>query len=258
MAMTTPRPAALAAVALGAALLAGCASDAGNPTAVMQAREAYTAAATDPTVAQRAPLELRKAEQALREAQEAQEEGAGSEEVTNKAYIATRQAQVARETAALKSARETVEGAETTRLQVRNAELERQIRELQAEQTERGLVMTLGDVLFATGRADLTPGAMNRVDRLAAFLQRYPARTVRIEGHTDSTGGSATNLHLSEERAAAVQQALVARGISPSRITAVGYGAAQPVASNSSDAGRQANRRVEIVIPDEGTFAENR
>ncbi|WP_035692904.1 OmpA family protein [Azospirillum halopraeferens] len=243
---------------LAGGVLAGCASDPGNPTALLQAREAYMAAATDPAVAERAPLELRRAETALRAAEAAQSSGDGADEVAHRSYVAARQAEVARETAAMRSARATVAGAETARLEARNTALEQQLRALQAEQTERGLVMTLGDVLFATGRAELTPGALTRIDRLAEFLHRYPGRTVRIEGHTDSTGSSAVNLRLSEDRAAAVQQALIDRGVGRERIAIAGYGAARPVATNATDAGRQSNRRVEIVLPDQGTVAEVR
>lgn len=136
--------------------------------------------------------------------------------------------------------------------QERNAELQRELQELQATQTERGLVLTLGDVLFDTAQADLKPGAANSVDRLAQFMQNYPDRAVRIEGHTDARGSDETNRVLSERRANAVRDALLARGVSVNRIVAVGMGEAYPVASNETAAGMQQNRRVEIVISDEG------
>lgn len=166
--------------------------------------------------------------------------------------------QIAQETAGVKGAQAVVANADSYRLQARNSELEQQLRDLQAARTERGLVMTLGDILFTTGKAELTSGAYDRVDRLAQFMQRYPARTVKIEGHTDSTGNADGNLRLSESRAQAVRDALTARGVNPSRIAALGYGEAQPVASNGSDAGRQQNRRVDIVISDDGAIAQTR
>lgn len=129
------------------------------------------------------------------------------------------------------------------------ARLKAQIRDLKAEQTERGWVLTLrSDVLFDSGSATLKPGARRAVDNLAQFMDRYPEREIAIEGFTDSVGAHEANRRLSESRAAAVKKALVARGIEPSRIDARGYGPAFPVASNETPTGRQLNRRVEIVI----------
>ena len=245
-------------VSLGAlaTALAGCATPADTP-AVVQARQTYSTAAANPEVASNATLELRRAEESLRLAEAQRNEG-NTAEVDHQAYLATRQLQIAQEVAALKGAQQVVANADTYRLQARNTELEQQLRELQAERTERGLVMTLGDVLFATGSARLTTGAETRLDRLAQFMQRYPDRTLRVEGYTDSTGSSATNLRLSEERAMAVRDALAARGVNPGRIVAQGFGEAQPVSSNATDAGRQQNRRVDIVISDTGSVAETR
>jgi outer membrane protein OmpA-like peptidoglycan-associated protein len=128
------------------------------------------------------------------------------------------------------------------------AELAAQLRELQARQTDRGLVLTLGDVLFDSGQATLKPGAASTIDRLAAFLSRAPDRSVAIEGHTDGVGAESYNLSLSENRANAVKAALVAKGIPADRVITVGKGEGQPVASNDNAAGRQQNRRVEIIV----------
>ena len=92
-------------------------------------------------------------------------------------------------------------------------QLASRLRELQAKETERGLVVTFSDVLFDVGRAELRPGALARVDQLASVMREYPERNVLIEGFTDSTGSQATNQELSERRAMSVRQALVARGI---------------------------------------------
>src|SRR5690606_21166040 len=116
------------------------------------------------------------------------------------------------------------------------------------KQTERGLVMTLSGIVFETDKAALKPGAMDNIDRLAKFLKQHPERTVRIEGHTDSTGSAEHNLELSRQRAEAVRDELVARGISRDRIQTIGRGETTPIASNQTAAGRQLNRRVEIVI----------
>jgi outer membrane protein OmpA-like peptidoglycan-associated protein len=119
---------------------------------------------------------------------------------------------------------------------------------LQAKQTDRGLVLTLGDVLFDTGQATLKPGAMSTIQRLAEFLRESPERGVTIEGHTDSVGADSYNMLLSENRARSVSSALSGQGIPTDRIVAVGKGESTPVAGNDSAAGRQQNRRVEIIV----------
>ncbi|MEO8717956.1 MAG: OmpA family protein [Burkholderiales bacterium] len=131
-----------------------------------------------------------------------------------------------------------------------NKRLAAQLEEMKAKKTERGMVLTLGDVLFDTGRSDLKPGAMRTLGQLAAFLNENPERNVIIEGHTDSTGSAAYNQALSEQRALAVKNALAGRGIAGERISAVGFGPGKPVASNDTAAGRQQNRRVEVILPD--------
>lgn len=130
----------------------------------------------------------------------------------------------------------------------RAAKLQQELADLQAKQTERGMVLTLGDVLFDTGRAELKAGAFSTVDRLATFLRENPERGVAIEGHTDSVGSDSFNQGLSERRAEAVRAALTSRGIDAARVTAKGLGKSAPVASNASAEGRQRNRRVEIII----------
>jgi outer membrane protein OmpA-like peptidoglycan-associated protein len=142
--------------------------------------------------------------------------------------------------------------------QERAQNLEQELEQLEARNTERGLVLTLGDVLFDTGQSTLKPGAVSTIDRLAQFMGDYPERSVRIEGHTDSVGSDATNQRLSEQRAMAVRDALVARGVAGARIQTVGYGEARPIASNDTDGGRQQNRRIEVVVSGEqGGFGDS-
>jgi len=128
------------------------------------------------------------------------------------------------------------------------AELQRQVDTLQAKPTDRGLVLTLGDVLFTTGRADLKTGASGNLNRLVAFLDKYPDRTVAIEGYTDSVGSEEYNQGLSERRADSVKSYLAGQGIDAIRISASGKGESDPVSGNDSAAGRQQNRRVEVII----------
>jgi outer membrane protein OmpA-like peptidoglycan-associated protein len=131
----------------------------------------------------------------------------------------------------------------------RATQLEQELAALKAKETERGLVLTLGDVLFEFNRADLKPGTMQKLYPLVTFLQENPTRNVVIEGHTDNIGSDAYNQDLSERRAEAVRSFLIQNGIRAERVTAQGRGKSYPVASNDTEAGRQQNRRVEIVIP---------
>jgi outer membrane protein OmpA-like peptidoglycan-associated protein len=142
-----------------------------------------------------------------------------------------------------------IAGGEAARLR---AELEG----LQAKQTDRGMVLTLGDVLFNSGRSELRPAALRTVERLADFMQQRAKLSVLIEGHTDNVGADAYNVNLSQQRADSVSSVLGARGIGSQRVRSHGLGESYPSASNDSAGGRQQNRRVEIVFSDEnGQFA---
>jgi outer membrane protein OmpA-like peptidoglycan-associated protein len=191
---------------------------------------------------------------------QAREEAARAEAERNRiiAESRTREAEVA-QLAAAEAARELDVQARAVEEQTRATQaaeqraldLERELEQLEARDTDRGLVLTLGDVLFDSGEASLLPGAVTTIDRLAQFMGDYPERSVRIEGHTDSAGDEEANQRLSERRAGAVRDALVARGIDAARIAAVGYGEVRPVASNDTPGGRQQNRRIEVVVSDE-------
>ncbi len=137
--------------------------------------------------------------------------------------------------------------------ELRNAELKTQLDDLNAKQTERGLVITLGDVLFDTNKAELKSGATQTLQKLAGFLKKYPERQLQVEGYTDSTGSPDHNQALSDRRANAVRSVLTSMGISADRITTRGYGPESPVASNDTASGRQMNRRVEIILSDDTT-----
>ena len=128
------------------------------------------------------------------------------------------------------------------------AELQRQIDTLKAEATERGIVLTLGDVLFATASSTLQSGAGENLDKLVAFLEKYPERRAQIEGHTDNVGSPEYNQTLSLQRAKSVREYLTDAGIPAQRLGVAGMGLDKPIADNDSGLGRQRNRRVEVVI----------
>ena len=140
---------------------------------------------------------------------------------------------------------------QTADAQARAMQLEEQLRALNAKKTDRGMVVTIGDVLFDSGRAELKPGSARDMSKLADFFKANPQRTALVEGFTDSVGSEAANQDLSNRRAAAVQAALADMGVDRQRITSRGYGKAHPVAGNDNASGRQMNRRVEIVLSDE-------
>lgn len=138
--------------------------------------------------------------------------------------------------------------ARVERRDVRLAELQAQLVDLQAKQTDRGMVVTLGDVLFDTGKSTLLPASRNSMEKLATYFKAHPDQRATIEGYTDSVGSAASNQALSQRRADAVMSALVALGVPSDRFTTRAYGEEQPVASNDTSAGRQLNRRVEILF----------
>lgn len=170
---------------------------------------------------------------------------------TNEAnQAAVNAAQAQREAAEAQRKAEEARAA-TADAQNRAALLESQLADLAAKKTDRGMVITLGDVLFATGQANLTASGLRTAQKLAEVLRQNPQRTVLVEGFTDSVGGDAYNQQLSERRGMAVREALFQMGISSERISVRGYGEAYPVAPNDTATNRQLNRRVEIVLSDE-------
>jgi outer membrane protein OmpA-like peptidoglycan-associated protein len=177
----------------------------------------------------------------------------------NAAKMATSEALSERDQAALQAAQANAQAAQASQeASLANQQaaqsnqdamrLQAELDALKAKPTPRGLVMTLGDVLFDTGKAELNPGAGRKLDQLAQFLSEHPDRRVEIDGFTDSVGTDSYNEDLSRRRADAMKSALTVRGIDASRISTQGYGKAYPVADNNDSGGRQMNRRVEVVI----------
>ena len=278
------RPSALLLV-LVPLIAVGCGGPPRANALLDEARQAHATAAGDAEIAANAPVALQEATEALRRAEAVWQNKEGTDLVEHHAYLARQRVRIAEETARLNAVQREVEQLRNERQQVvlearaaeaeaaqRRAEAEReraeaaraeaeaaltraqqlaeQVNELEAELTRRGLVLTLGDVLFDTGQATLKPGAERTIGALVTFLNENPERSVLVEGFTDSVGGTEFNLGLSQRRADAVRTALVERGIPGTRIRTRGYGQEYPVASNDTAAGRQQNRRVEIVISD--------
>jgi outer membrane protein OmpA-like peptidoglycan-associated protein len=251
--------------------------------ALEQARTAYTQAEQTPAVVAHAPVPLQEANQALRRAERVWTDDHDAEEVQHLAYLATQRVEIAkaaaekhlaeaqiqqsteerdqvlldaRTRAAQRATQEATQAQQQAQIATSQAQaatsqvqqLQQELAALQSKQTDRGLVLTLGDVLFETGKADLRPGALRNLYPLVTFLQKYPERRVVIEGHTDSVGSDASNLDLSQRRADAVRDFLLQNGVHAAQMSTRGYGKASPVASNNTAEGRQQNRRVELII----------
>lgn len=267
------------------ALLAACASAPQRNDQLEQARSEVQTLSADPLAQQAANNDVEAARSSLNQADTAFQQKRPPEEVDQLAYLAMRHAQAGEARIAEARARQQVAQAQKDRdqilLQARERETQQakaeaatarntaaatqaeltnarqELQSLQAKQTDRGMVMTLSDVLFDTGRATLKPGATRDLDRLAQALKDNPNTRVKIEGFTDSVGSDSYNQGLSERRAQAVADALQMRGVPAARLQAEGLGKEFPVASNDSQAGRQQNRRVEIVFSDDsGRFAQ--
>lgn len=150
----------------------------------------------------------------------------------------------AKEEAAKAEAERAKRAAEVLRAQL----LDQFNRILETRDTPRGLVVTMADVLFDTGKYDVKPATREQLAKLTGILLAHPGLKLEVEGHTDSTGSDEVNQKLSEQRATTVRDYLVAQGLAGDAITAVGFGKAAPIADNATAAGRQKNRRVELIV----------
>lgn len=189
----------------------------------------------------------------LRSRQEAERQRAEAD-AARAAQAQAAQAQAAQAQAALAQAALAQQADQSQQLNQEIQKLQSEIADMKVQQTNRGWVLTLGnEVLFDSGSATLKPGAQRAIDNLARFMQDHKDRSIAIEGFADAQGSEEYNQRLSERRAEAVKQALAGKGVDASRLETRGYGEAYPIASNDNPTGRQLNRRVEIVIPSEGT-----
>ena len=204
-------------------------------------------------------------ETAKRKAAEADVSAAGAERNKIRLSARTREAENAQFNAEMsqQEAERSQQQAQMYQQQAQSAEmradaLKSQLSALNAKKSERGLIVTLGDVLFDTNRAQLKSGGVRAVQKLADVLKQYPQRNIVIEGFTDSVGSDSHNQELSERRANAVRDTLMNMGVDSTRITTRGYGEGFPVAGNDNEAGRQMNRRVDVVISDESGNIKSR
>ncbi len=267
------------AIAIGALFgLAACASAPQPNAALDNARAQVQAAESDPNVPKYAALDMEAAKKQLEMANAAalSHDEAG---IAQPAYLAAQTARLAQAHAAAKADDARVAAGQTERDQIQlsartrevttaklattaalgqrdqateqSARLQAEVDQLKATPTPRGLVLTLGDVLFDTGRAQLNSGSGRELDQLAQFLAEHPARRIQIDGFTDSVGSDSYNQDLSQRRADAVKMSLISRGVDASRINSIGYGKGFPIADNADSGGRQLNRRVEVVIGDD-------
>ena len=200
-----------------------------------------------------AAAEASTAEKAKKEAEASQARALSEAEKAERSKKEAEQARL--------QSREEADKAEKARRETEQAKAEidqflKDLSDLQGKMTERGIVLTMGDVLFSFGKADLSAGAVRNLDKITGFLEKHPDRNLLIEGHTDSIGSDEFNQALSQKRADAVKEALVGKGIVPDRIATKGYGKKFPVAGNDTESGRQMNRRVEVVILNEGVKPE--
>ena len=197
----------------------------------------------------------READAALRSAQASQLDARAAQiqaqSAERDARVSQRQADAAQRQSAASQQQASAAQQAAADAQQRALALEGQLRDLDAKKTARGMVITVGDVLFDSGRAELKSGGMRNMDKLVSFLKEYPQRKAVVEGFTDSVGSDQMNQELSARRADAVRTALVSRGVDGGRIGTQGYGESFPVAGNDSAGGRQMNRRVEIVLSDD-------
>jgi outer membrane protein OmpA-like peptidoglycan-associated protein len=271
-------------VLLVVAMLLGACNSMPKTTGLLdQTRSDYRAVQNNPQAGNYAALEMKQASEAMAKANKAANDNESTEDIDKLAYLAKQKIALTQEVIKRKAAEAEVANSAKERDQVRldqrtmeadrataekrlaqrnaafaerqtreaearSAQLEAQLAALSAKKTERGMVITLSDVLFQTDRATLNQNGLGTLQKLSELLQQHPQRTVLIEGFTDSTGSAAHNQKLSERRAISVRRSLQEMGVGRERIAVRGFGQSYPVASNATAEDRQLNRRVEIVL----------
>lgn len=268
-------------------VLSGCSSTGMNNEMVSSAEQHFNQTAGPNTVREYAPLKYEQAKESLQKLKSAAENDADESRLEHLAYMSRKHSEIALQQAKLKKAEKSIQQAEVNRkdlllalksddleqtkqraeqlasekqqaqsqleqMKAKNSQMAKLLNELKAKETERGLVLTLDSILFELNKATLKSGSERSVEKLAEFLKSYPDRNLLVEGFTDSTGEESYNQQLSRDRAEAIQSELIAKGVSPDRIEIKGYGEQFPVATNDTRAGRQMNRRVEVIVANKG------
>lgn len=256
-------------------LLTAC----GAPKKMVQledASEFYNTVSRDPMVVRNATLELDDAKRSLQKAHKHWEEGAEKGVVEHYAYMTDQQLAIAQYRAKLIENEDSLSSLtleyqkaqlaanqqdvvdskilakrENREMVAKASTLQRQMTELQAQQTDRGLVLTLGHELFDGNNASLLPEAVEKIGKVAGFMNEYSEQHVLIEGHTDTIGDASYNQELSARRAEAVKFALVLKGVEAERVVTRGLGESSPKVANIGRLARLSNRRVEIIFEKE-------
>lgn len=250
-------------------ILVNCGGTPDTNPVVQKAQKSYNKIETDSLVVSNASEELRKAREALQEAHQSMLRGEPQATVEKKALLAQQRIIIAKRKAELEAAHDQLRRmsrelqalqnsagqtaqneTSISKTEPQDSDYFRRLTQFETEQTKRGLVIRFQSGVFEQSKAYLKSSAAGAINELVDFLQDYPDRTVLIEGHTDNTGSASLNQKLSQQRADAVRNALIARNISADRIRAIGLGEKYPRVSNDTEAGRAYNRRVEVIMSD--------
>ncbi|MCF7971746.1 MAG: OmpA family protein [Methylococcaceae bacterium] len=236
-------------------LASGCAQ-LPKSQSLLDAESAYSYAANSPSVLKYATPELNTANKTLMSAKAAE----NKEDMASLAYIANTQIETAVTKAEAQQAHQNAKAlmaqkeqlivavvdAKKMSEQEQLAAMQQRVVSMEERNAEREILLAFGKIEFVTGTADLVPGAVFGVDLLAEYMTKYPTKTIVLSGHTDSVGSAEKNKELSQQRANFIRNVLMTKGVDSNRIIAIGYGQSQPIASNTTTAGRQKNRRIEI------------
>lgn len=259
------RPLALVISVTTGFVVSGCATP--NNPALSQLHTHVNTLINDPVVAMNAPVALYETKKALRRAESNWRQVEDDQELKHLVYLTQRKAEIAQYTAQRNVNDERLALLHEQRDQIVLQSKQKQIdalvervmklQEYKPEKTDRGLVLTLGDVLFATGKANLTSASEANLIKLATYLRDHPDRDILIEGYTDQVGSRTMNKGLSLRRADSIASFLEEAGVDRMRMVTKGYGEQFPQASNATAEGRQYNRRVELVILDPGQSSQD-
>ncbi len=245
--------------------LVACNSAPNKVQSLEDARAAYLEASQDFNMVKYAAEELDGARNALQKADIHWEKKDSADDIEHYVYLTAQRIEIARlivkrEEAEIEIKEMSFE-REALNQRLRDIQLVQVLRKadeskreesvVQVDETDRGMLWTLGDVFFDVDKATLAPSAARNIAQIANFMRKNPTRNAVIEGHTDASGEDDHNMELSCLRAEAVRDALIDANIDASRLTFIGFGAKRPVANNASMIGKQANRRVEVLFPDD-------